>query len=79
MFNPLFWLRLALIKIIRIPFWFLGAAGFDAERIQKTTVGRVLKAIGGFVAFVAALLAVLQALGWLDPAKTFVHAIVKSR
>lgn len=73
MFNPLFWLRLLLVKIIGIPFQILGAAGFDAAKIEKTTAGRVVKAIAGFVTFAAGLLAVLQSLGWLDPVLQFVH------
>ncbi len=75
MFNPLLWLRLLLVKIIEIPFWILGAAGFDAARIEKTTIGRMFKAVAGFVTFVAALLTVLHLLGWLDPAIRFVHSL----
>ena len=77
MFNPLFWLRLLLVKIIGIPFQILGAAGFDAAKIEKTTAGRVVKAIVGFVTFAAALLEVLQLLGGLDPIIRFVHAMKK--
>ena len=36
MFNPLFWLKLALVKIIEIPFQILGAAGFDAAKMEKS-------------------------------------------
>jgi hypothetical protein len=79
MFNPLFWLRLLLVEIIEIPFWILGAAGFDAARIEKTTIGRMFKAVAGFVTFVAALLTVLHLLGWLDPAIRFVHSLPRRR
>ena len=36
MFNPFFWLKLALVKIIEIPFQILGAAGFDAAKMEKS-------------------------------------------
>jgi hypothetical protein len=75
MFNPLFWLRVLLVKIVEVPFQILSAAGFDTAKFENSFMGKVVKAVVGFVAFAAALLTVLQILGLLDAAKKFVHTI----
>jgi hypothetical protein len=79
MFSPFFWLKLALVKIIEIPFQILGAAGFDAAKMENSLAGKTVKAIVGFVAFAAALLTILQILGWLGPVTRFVHTIASFR
>ncbi len=79
MFNPFFWLYSLLVKVIGIPFRILGAAGFDEVKIERSRAGKVVKAIVGFVVtfilFMAALLTILQILGWLDPTIKFIHAV----
>lgn len=78
MFNPFFWIGWLFLKIIRIPFRILGAAGFDTEKIENSVGGRTIKAISGFVIFVSAILAglaALQSLGWLDPTKEAVRSL----
>jgi hypothetical protein len=82
MFNPLFWLRVILVKAIGIPFQILGAAGFDAAKIEKTTAGRVIKLVFELVIFAAAILTILtalQSLGWLVPIRRFFLAVKESR
>ncbi len=78
MFNPFFWLNWLLLKIIRIPFRILGAAGFNSDKSENSVGGRTVKAVSGFVVFVSALLAVLQVLGWLDPIRNFARTILHS-
>ncbi len=80
MFNPFFWIKFILLKIVEVPFQVLGAMGFDSARIEKTAGGKFIKVIvliaasvGGFVAFVAALMTILQFIGWLDPALKLIH------
>lgn len=77
MFNPVFWLSLVLAKLVSLPFQILGMAGFDSAKLQKSTGGKILKAVIGFVAafiaFAAGLLTILQILGWLDPALKVLH------
>lgn len=75
MFNPLFWLRVLLVKVVEVPFQILSAAGFDTAKFENSVMGKLVKAVVGFVAFAAALLTVLQILGWLEPVKRFVHTI----
>ena len=67
-FNPFFWLHWGFVKIVRLPFQILGAAGFDSARLENSLAGKIVKATVGFISFFAALLTVLQTLGWLDAA-----------
>jgi hypothetical protein len=77
MFNPLFWLQMLLVRIIGIPFQILGAAGFDAPKLEKSMAGRIVKAVEAFVFFAAALLTALQILGWLAPVDRFFRALLR--
>lgn len=74
LFNPLFWINLILVKIVEVPFQILGAAGFNRAKIENSVGGKITKAVGmvvgfviGLIVFVAALLDVLEKLGWLQP------------
>lgn len=68
--NPLYWLKLGFLWIIGFPFRILGAAGFNANALEQTLGGKVLKATVGFVTFLAAFLQMLSLLGlptgWKD-------------
>ncbi len=61
--NPLYWIRLAFLTLLGLPFRILGAAGFDARAMEQSLIGRLFKAVGGLVIFLAALLQVLSLLG----------------
>jgi hypothetical protein len=61
--NPLYWIRLAFLALLSLPFRILGAAGFDARAMEQSLIGRLFKAVEGFVIFLAALLQVLSLLG----------------
>src|SRR6266702_1829221 len=75
--NPLYWLRLGFLAVIGFPFRILGAAGFDAQALEQTVAGRIVKATVGFVIFLAALLQVLSLLGlptgWRDLVRLVHH------
>lgn len=62
--NPLYWIRLAFLGLLGLPFRILGAAGFNASVIEHSLAGRLFKAVGGFVIFLAALLQALSLLGF---------------
>lgn len=62
--NPFYWIRLAFFTLLGLPFRILGAAGFDARAIEQSLIGRLIKAVEGFVIFLAALLQVLSLLGF---------------
>ena len=43
--NPLWWLFRGLLWFIRIPFIVLGAVGFDADRAERSVLGRLVKLV----------------------------------
>jgi hypothetical protein len=59
-FNPLYWLGISIVWILRLPFNFLGAAGFNALKLEESFLGKSLKALWGLAlglaAFVPAIL-----------------------
>ena len=65
-FNPLWWLGRAIMRFARIPFSLIAAAGFDAERAESSTLGRLVKAVMVLIPVIAALLAILDQIGRLD-------------
>jgi hypothetical protein len=77
LFNPFFWIKWLLIKVIGIPFSLLEAAGFDSGKLEQTTTGKIVKALWGFGTTLVATLAALQGLGWLDPVKKFIHSVFR--
>ena len=72
--NPFWWLFRGLLWFARIPFVVLGAVGFDAARMERSALGKCFKAIISaiitLVMMAAALLTILNYLGWLQAAKT---------
>ena len=51
------------LVVIGFPFRILGATGFNAKALEQTVAGRIVKAMVGFVIFLAALLQVPSLLG----------------
>ena len=68
--NPLWWLFRGLLWFVRIPFVFLGAVGFDAARAERSASGKFFKATFALLTAAAALLTILNLLGWLSAAKS---------
>jgi hypothetical protein len=68
--NPFYWLKLSFFWMLGFPFRILGAAGFNAHALEQSLGGKIVKALVGFVVFLAALLQVLSLLGlptgWKD-------------
>ena len=67
--NPLWWLFRGFLWFIRIPFVVLGAVGFDADRAERSVSGRLVKLVAALLTATAALLTILNLLGWLPGAK----------
>ena len=65
-YNPFWWLRRLLVLVFRIPFYVIGAAGFDADRFERSILGRVTKALMGVIVTAASLLAIADSLGALE-------------
>jgi hypothetical protein len=76
LFNPFFWIKWLVVKLLRIPFDILGAAGFDASAIEHSTAGKIVKATWGFGTTLLLVLVALQSVGWLSPIKQFFDKIV---
>lgn len=68
--NPLWWLFRGLLWFVRIPFVLLGAVGFDVARMEGSALGKLFKAIFASVPLMAALLTILDRMGWLPAAKS---------
>ena len=71
--NPFWWLFCGLLWFTRIPFVFLGAMGFDVARAEGSAVGRFVKLVTALVPATAALLSILNYLGWLPAAKALLR------
>ncbi len=42
-FNPMFWIKLLFVKIIRIPFVILSMSGFNIEKIENHLISKLFK------------------------------------
>lgn len=75
--NPLYWLRLGFLGLLRLPFSILSAAGFNAKAFEQTVAGRIVKLVFSLVIFAAALLQLLSLLGlptgWRDLVRVIHH------
>ena len=65
-YSPFWWLKWLFVWILRIPFYVIDAAGFDADRFERSILGRAIKALMGVIVTVASLLAIADYLGALD-------------
>lgn len=55
-FNPLYWLGLLIVWVLRLPFKLLGAAGFNSARVEESVFGKTLKLIWGLAIGLAAFI-----------------------
>lgn len=76
-FNPFYWMGWGLTLIAEIPFRILGAAGFDAPKIEGSFWGKLVKAVIQMVTALGALLGVLEKLDLLDPVVSAVHTLFR--
>lgn len=63
--NPLFWLGLVFEYIARLPFKIIGKMGFDQEKAESSFIGKIVKGIFYVITVLAALLTILNLLGYL--------------
>ena len=71
--NPFWWLFRWLLWFARIPFVFLGAVGFDVARAEGSALGKFVKLVTATIMAIAALLTILNYLGWLPAAKALLR------
>lgn len=70
--NPFFYLGRLLDTITDLPFIVIGLLGFDRQKMKASVIGRLVKGILYLIIIVAAVLAILHLLGFLEPIKQFV-------
>ncbi|HXN51522.1 MAG TPA: hypothetical protein VN943_06255 [Candidatus Acidoferrum sp.] len=75
--NPLYWFKLGFLWVIGFPFRILGAAGFNASALEQSLGGKIVKALVGFVVFIAALLQAISLLGLPTGWKDLAHLVHK--
>ena len=75
--NPIFWLGLLLDYVISLLFRLLGKVGFDQEKIESSTPGRITKTIFHrlpiIVGLIAGLLTILEIFGYLNSFKSLIR------
>ena len=64
--NPLYWLLLILDYIMSIPFYILGKVGFNQDKLEQSFWGKLIKGLLYLITVFAALLTVLEKLGYLE-------------
>ena len=74
--DPFFYLGRVLDTITDLPFIIIGIFGFNRQKIRASAVGRLVKGILYLIIIVAAVLAVLHLLDFLEPIKQFVHKLL---
>jgi hypothetical protein len=63
-FNPFYWVWIGFTSLLSAPFSILTAAGFNGRAAEQSLLGKLIKAVEGFVLFLAALLHSLSLLGY---------------
>ena len=74
--NPFYYLGVILDLITELPFILIGRLGFDRDKAESSSVGRIAKGIFQTVAFLAATFAVLYYLGYMDSVRGFIRALI---
>ena len=65
-FNPLWWARQLLESFAQLPFYLIGAAGFNANKVRASTLGHSIRFVFLVIPAVPALLALLDFVGWIE-------------
>lgn len=76
-FNPFWWAWKLLKWIANIPFVLLQEVGFNTSKIENNFFGKLLKLIFELITFLAALFAVLKAMGYEENFVSLIKKIIK--
>lgn len=68
-FNPFHWLTLLILEIIRIPFYILGAVGFNRAKIETSFIGRLSKGIAFLLGLLLTIVQLSEKFGVIDTIK----------
>jgi hypothetical protein len=76
--NPFWWLWKLVVKVIRIPFGIINWAGFDSDKLETSSGGKLYKSvagisvfIAGLVTFLASIVQILDSFGMIESVQTF--------
>ena len=72
-FNPFFYIGLVIDAISNLPFIAIGKLGFNRQKAEASTKGRLFK---GFIQIVVWAIFILQAFERFEPVKQFVHKLL---
>ena len=75
-FNPFHYLGKILDLISALPFKLIGKIGFDETKAESSVLGKLVKGLLYLISSVAALLTILEILGFTDPVREFVNSMV---
>ena len=74
--NPFFYLGRALDTISALPFIVIGLFGFNRQKIQTSGIGRAIKGTLYLITVIAAILAILHLLGFLQPVSQYIRKLL---
>ena len=77
-YNPFWWLKRFLIWFSQVPFFVLRVAGFDADRLERSMFGRLIKALVAVIPVIASLLMIADYLGALEWVKSTLGIVSSS-
>jgi len=76
--NPFWWLWKLAVLIVRIPFNLINLVGYDSEKLETSSGGKLYKSsvslavfIAGLVAFLASIVQILDSFGMIQAVKDF--------
>ena len=67
--NPLWWLKRLLVGVGRFPFFVLASMGFNLDRLEHSSIGKLIKGLLSLLAAFASLLLIAERLGFLSNIK----------
>ena len=76
-FNPFFYIGLALHTISELPFIVIGLFGFNRQKLQTSAIGRLIKGALYLITVIAAFLAILHLLGFLEPVTQHIRKLLR--
>jgi hypothetical protein len=74
--NPFFYIGVALNTISDLPFIVIGLFGFNRQKIQTAGTGRAIKGTLYLITVIAAVLAILDLLGFLELVSQYIRKLL---
>lgn len=75
-FNPFFYIGVVLHTISDLPFIVIGLLGFNRQKIQTSTISRLIKGILYLITVITVFLVILYLLGFLEPVIQYLRKLL---